>query len=282
MPPELTSISSSDAILSGFFISVQIGRGCCLVRLKKRAEQELLAAAPGGEDEDEEEESEYETDSEEEDGFGRAMLKPVFVPKVRRWFLPAPRVHPDPDKLQLGAYWCCWLMLRIAGAHAVSKPGKQWAAQQKPRIKPRYRTLKPSKPYRIAYANKGNVMLRRSGTRLRSARRESARRRRRPRGNARAWSSASSSRAPSLWTRSRARRPPRAPLQRCALSGLPCGCSRAPSSALACPVTRPSASCNVHPMPYNATVNVPLSCPSMLMPMRLSALELHATPLCQC
>ncbi len=49
-------------------------------RLKARQEQELLA--PAADDADEEEESEYETDSEEEDGFGRAMLKPVFVPKV--------------------------------------------------------------------------------------------------------------------------------------------------------------------------------------------------------
>ena len=52
------------------------------LRLKQRQEQELLAPAADDE-EDEEEESEYETDSEEEDGFGRAMLKPVFVPKVR-------------------------------------------------------------------------------------------------------------------------------------------------------------------------------------------------------
>lgn len=33
-------------------------------------------------EEEEDEESEYETDSEEEDGYGRALLKPVFVPKV--------------------------------------------------------------------------------------------------------------------------------------------------------------------------------------------------------
>ena len=54
-------------------------------RLKQRQEQELLAPAADDEEE-EEEESEYETDSGEEDGFGRALLKPVFVPKV--WHSP--------------------------------------------------------------------------------------------------------------------------------------------------------------------------------------------------
>ncbi|CAL8469211.1 g8752 [Coccomyxa elongata] len=53
-------------------------------RLKRQQEQEVLTpAADEEEEEDEEEESEYETDSEDE-GFGRAMLKPVFVPKAER------------------------------------------------------------------------------------------------------------------------------------------------------------------------------------------------------
>ena len=61
----------------------------CRLR-KKAAEAEAeLPAEPDEEDEEEEEEeeeSEYETASEDE-GFGRALLKPVFVPKVRpsRW-----------------------------------------------------------------------------------------------------------------------------------------------------------------------------------------------------
>lgn len=51
-------------------------------RLKRQQEQEVLApAADEEEEEEDEEESEYETDSEDE-GIGRAMLKPVFVPKV--------------------------------------------------------------------------------------------------------------------------------------------------------------------------------------------------------
>ena len=51
-------------------------------RLKRQQEQEVLApAADEEEEEEEEDESEYETDSEDE-GVGRAMLKPVFVPKV--------------------------------------------------------------------------------------------------------------------------------------------------------------------------------------------------------
>lgn len=55
----------------------------CVSRLQQRQEQELLApAADDEEEEEDEEESEYETDSEEE-GSGRAMLKPVFVPKVQ-------------------------------------------------------------------------------------------------------------------------------------------------------------------------------------------------------
>lgn len=50
----------------------------------------LAPAADEEEEEDEEEESEYETDSEEE-GFGRAMLKPVFVPKVTPGYILPPQ-----------------------------------------------------------------------------------------------------------------------------------------------------------------------------------------------
>lgn len=54
-----------------------------ICRLRRhQQEEEQLAPAEDEEEEEEEEDSEYETDSEEE-GFGRALLKPVFVPKVR-------------------------------------------------------------------------------------------------------------------------------------------------------------------------------------------------------
>ena len=52
----------------------------CRLR-RHQQEEEQLAPAEDEEEEEDEEESEYETDSEEE-GFGRALLKPVFVPKV--------------------------------------------------------------------------------------------------------------------------------------------------------------------------------------------------------
>ena len=52
--------------------------GC---RLRRHQQEEEQLAPAEDEEEEEEEESEYETDSEEE-GFGRALLKPVFVPKV--------------------------------------------------------------------------------------------------------------------------------------------------------------------------------------------------------
>ncbi len=50
----------------------------------------MLAPAADEEEEEDEEESEYETDSEEE-GFGRAMLKPVFVPKVTPGYILPPQ-----------------------------------------------------------------------------------------------------------------------------------------------------------------------------------------------
>ncbi len=56
----------------------------CACRLRRKAaeaEAELPAEADEEDEEAAEEESEYETDSEEE-GFGRALLKPVFVPKA--------------------------------------------------------------------------------------------------------------------------------------------------------------------------------------------------------
>ncbi len=56
----------------------------CARRLRRKAaeaEAELPAEADEEDKEAAEEESEYETDSEEE-GFGRALLKPVFVPKA--------------------------------------------------------------------------------------------------------------------------------------------------------------------------------------------------------
>jgi hypothetical protein len=56
----------------------------CARRLRRKAaeaEAELPAEADEEDEEAAEEESEYETDSEEE-GFGRALLKPVFVPKA--------------------------------------------------------------------------------------------------------------------------------------------------------------------------------------------------------
>ncbi len=57
-------------------------------RLKRQQEQEVLApAADEEEEEEDEDESEYETDSEDE-GVGRAMLKPVFVPKVSGRLIP--------------------------------------------------------------------------------------------------------------------------------------------------------------------------------------------------
>lgn len=64
-------------------------QNCCGCRLRRQQqEQEVLAPAADEEEEDEEEEeSEYETDSEDE-GFGRAMLKPVFVPKVEHLSRP--------------------------------------------------------------------------------------------------------------------------------------------------------------------------------------------------
>jgi hypothetical protein len=52
--------------------------GC---RLRRHQQEEEQLDPAEDEEEQEEEESEYETDSEEE-GFGRALLKPVFVPKV--------------------------------------------------------------------------------------------------------------------------------------------------------------------------------------------------------
>lgn len=57
-----------------------ISAAVCRLRRHQQEEEQL---APAEDEEDEEEgESEYETDSEEE-GFGRALLKPVFVPKVK-------------------------------------------------------------------------------------------------------------------------------------------------------------------------------------------------------
>jgi len=51
--------------------------------LERTEEQEELALEEEEAEEAEEaDSSEYETDSEDEDGPGRAMLKPVFVPKV--------------------------------------------------------------------------------------------------------------------------------------------------------------------------------------------------------
>ena len=50
-------------------------------RLRRHQQEEEQLAPAEDDEEEEEEESEYETDSEEE-GFGRALLKPVFVPKV--------------------------------------------------------------------------------------------------------------------------------------------------------------------------------------------------------
>ena len=58
------------------------GMPACRLRKKAaEAEAELPAEPDEEDDEEEEEESEYETDSEDE-GFGRALLKPVFVPKA--------------------------------------------------------------------------------------------------------------------------------------------------------------------------------------------------------
>ena len=56
-----------------------------MFRLRRHQQEEEQLAPAEDDEEEEEEESEYETDSEEE-GFGRALLKPVFVPKV-----PIPR-----------------------------------------------------------------------------------------------------------------------------------------------------------------------------------------------
>ena len=53
-----------------------------MYRLRRHQQEEEQLAPAEDDEEEEEEESEYETDSEEE-GFGRALLKPVFVPKVR-------------------------------------------------------------------------------------------------------------------------------------------------------------------------------------------------------
>ncbi|CAK0784323.1 hypothetical protein CVIRNUC_007527 [Coccomyxa viridis] len=52
-------------------------------RLRRHQQEEEQLAPAEDDEEEEEEESEYETDSEEE-GFGRALLKPVFVPKAER------------------------------------------------------------------------------------------------------------------------------------------------------------------------------------------------------
>lgn len=62
----------------------------CRLR-RHQQEEEQLAPAEDEEEEEDEEESEYETDSEEE-GFGRALLKPVFVPKVT-----PPRCRPASE-----------------------------------------------------------------------------------------------------------------------------------------------------------------------------------------
>ena len=52
-----------------------------MYRLRRHQQEEEQLAPAEDDEEEEEEESEYETDSEEE-GFGCALLKPVFVPKV--------------------------------------------------------------------------------------------------------------------------------------------------------------------------------------------------------
>ena len=59
----------------------KITRACRLRKKAAEAEAELPAEPDEEDEEEEEEESEYETDSEDE-GFGRALLKPVFVPRV--------------------------------------------------------------------------------------------------------------------------------------------------------------------------------------------------------
>ena len=66
--------------LSGYHLELELLVECRLRRHQQ--EEEQLAPAEDEEEDEDEVESEYETDSEEE-GFGRALLKPVFVPKVR-------------------------------------------------------------------------------------------------------------------------------------------------------------------------------------------------------
>lgn len=88
-------------------------RGCpqllklpAVCRLRRhQQEEEQLAPAEDEDEEEDEEESEYETDSEEE-GFGRALLKPVFVPKVAGPPMQA-------GDLMAGLQRCAW---RLQGA----------------------------------------------------------------------------------------------------------------------------------------------------------------------
>ena len=81
---------------------------CRLRRKAAEAEAELPAEPDEEDEEEEEEESEYETDSEDE-GFGRALLKPVFVPKV--WLLAG--CHALPNLCH--AFFMLDLHLRMAG-----------------------------------------------------------------------------------------------------------------------------------------------------------------------
>ena len=72
-------------------------------RLRRHQQEEEQLAPAEDEEEEEEEESEYETDSEEE-GFGRALLKPVFVPKVRTCELTL-QLFPAGHKATVSRLW---------------------------------------------------------------------------------------------------------------------------------------------------------------------------------
>jgi hypothetical protein len=83
LPPGLALVPSPSRMwrVVGLLMTATTLSGRVLERTEE--EEELALEEEEPEEAEEADSSEYETDSEDEDDAGRAMLKPVFVPKVR-------------------------------------------------------------------------------------------------------------------------------------------------------------------------------------------------------